>query len=335
VALTRRIEGWHRGGADFDYALCEQAVNDFLLKRSHIQFDAEQILKRMKVGRDLKFRAEIAKVQLSGQTQASLTCSPFLDGESLLYKITKDDFEELIRDDLVAAESRLHRALHETGVSPKLLARLFLSGGTCNIPCVRERLAADFGDRIVSRLEVPAHLRHASDGIDDIGNATAMGAALLAVHGAEPVFSSAVGVRLADAGGDHFHPIFRPGEALRFTPKVEKFFISDASSGVARLLICEQDDSVRQPGGRLLRVVPVPVDRKENWLKVTFTLDRHLVLKVEAEGVKARARTDEPAWIQHLNLGFRLPPREPAKNGEPSLSAARSTGTVLKKGGRP
>ena len=249
-------------------------------------------------------------MKLSGQAQTSLDSSPFVSGESLLYKVTKVDFEDLIRHDLDAAISRLKRPLDESGVSPKLLARLFLSGGTCNIPCVRERLAADFGDRIVSRLEVPANLKHTSDGINDISNATAMGAALLAVHGASPVFANAVGVRLADADGDHFHPIFRAGEVLDFKPKMEKFFISDSSSGVARLLICDQDDSVRQPAGRLLRVVPVPVDRKENWLKASFAVDRHLILKVDAEGAMARVWTDDkPASIQNLNLGFRLPPK--------------------------
>ena len=198
-----------------------------------------------------------------------------------------------------------------------MLARLFLSGGTCNIPRIKNRLAEEFGDRIVTRLELPAALKHSSvgpDGTKDIGNATAMGAALLAVHGADPVFASAIGVRLAEAAGDRFCPVFQPWEALKFgKPEEVKFFISDASSGVARLLLCDQNDPVLQPSGRLLRIVTVPIDTGENWLKVTFTLDRHLVLRIEASGVKTRADGFEPIWIQHLNLGFRLPPESSAK----------------------
>jgi hypothetical protein len=158
-------------------------------------------------------------------------------------------------------------------------------------------------------------MRHASvgpDGTKDIENATAMGAALLAVHGADPVFASAIGVRLADAEG-HFCPVFQPHEALKFETRERKFFISDASSGVARLLVCDQADPVLQPSGRLLRIIPVPIDTGENWLKVSFTLDPHLVLKIKASGEKTSADDFEPVSVQHLNLGFRLPPRTSVK----------------------
>ncbi len=153
-----------------------------------------------------------------------------------------------------------------------------------------------------------------SGGLDDIGNATALGAALLAVHGATPVFASSLGVRLAEAAGDRFYPFpgFQAGDRVSFQSHTESLFVSDAGSGVARLLVCDQGDPVLQPGGRLLRVIPVPIDRKENWLDVTFTLDHHLVLRVEASGRMARARNADgsllsPAWVQQLNLGFPIP----------------------------
>jgi molecular chaperone DnaK len=310
VAMTRQIDGWHRGGSDFDRAICEQAVNDFLLRQPQIQYTADVILDRMTIGRNLRLLAETAKERLTTAQQASLSYGGFLGSANLLYPITRDQFEALIETDIVGAVTRLDHALHATGTSPKLLARLFLSGGTCNIPRIKDCLAGRFGERIVSRLELPPALRHVgvgSDGTNDIGNATAMGAALLAVHGAEPVFSNAVGVRLADAADDHFYPVFQAGERLTFDRKEVKFFVSDASSGVARLLICDQSDPVLQPAGRLLRIVPVPIDKNETWLKVGFTLDRHLVLKIEASGVKVRAQATDPVWIQHLSLGFHLP----------------------------
>lgn len=311
VVLTQQIDGWHRGGNDFDRAICEQAINDFLLRQPQVRQSAEVILERMSDGRKLRIRAEAAKVQLTTAQQASLSYSAFLGGANLLYSIHRDQFEGLIENDVVGALTRLDHALHATGTSPKLLARLFLSGGTCNIPRIKDCLAGRFGERIVSRLELPAGLRHAAvgpDGTDDIGNATAMGAALLAVHGAEPVFAHSLGVRLADAAGDQFCSVFQPRERLTFGKTERKFFVSDASSGVARLLVCDQNDAVLQPAGRLLRVIPVPIDTSENWLKVSFTLDRQLVLKIEASGVRSRAALAEPVWIQHLNLGFHLPP---------------------------
>lgn len=315
LALTRQIDGWHRGGTDFDRALCEQAVNDFLLRQPQARHTAEMILDRMDIGHSLRDVAEEAKERLTTAPQASLSYNAFLGGADLFYSITRDQFDDLIEKDVTAAVTRFDHALHATGTSPKLLARLFLSGGTCNIPRIKDCLARRFGDRLVSRLELPPGLRHAvgPDGTNDIGNATAMGAALLAVHGAEPVFANSIGVRLADAAGDQFCPVFQPRERLTFGKKELKFFVSDASSGVARLLVCDQNDPVLQPAGRLLRVVPVPIDTGENWLKVSFTLDRQLVLKIEASGVKSKAELAEPVQIQHLNLGFRLPPQNTAK----------------------
>jgi molecular chaperone DnaK (HSP70) len=309
IALTRQVDGWHRGGTDFDGLICEQALNNFLLANPLAGYTAQLILDRMKPGRDLKLRAETVKIQLSKQAQAALTYGGFLGGKNLSHGVSRADFNDLIEDDVRSGLARLDQALRSSGVTPKILARLFLSGGTCNIPAVRDRLAAEVaGNRMVDGLQLPERLKTpgASGGLDNIGNATAMGAALLAVHAAEPVFASSIGVRLADAGGDQFYAVYKAGETVSFKPKVERLFISDASSGVARLLICDQDDPVRQPGGRLLRIVPIPVHRQENWLDVTFTLDRHLVLRVEATGRKETFR-GEPTWVQHLNLGFRIP----------------------------
>jgi molecular chaperone DnaK len=309
IALTQQVDGWHRGGTDFDCLICEQALNDFLLANPLPGYTAQLILDRMKPGRDLKLRAETVKIQLSKQAQTSLTYGGFLAGKNLSYGLSRTHFNDLIEDDVRSGLTRLDQSLRSSGVTPKVLARLFLSGGTCNIPAVRDRLAAEVaGNRMVDRLQLPDRLKFpgSSGGLDDIGNATAMGAALLAVHVTEPVFASSIGVRLADASGDQFYAVFKAGDTVSFNPKVERLFVSDASSGVARLLICDQDDPVRQPQGRLLRVVPVPIHRQENWLDVTFTLDRHLVLRVGATGRKETFRGD-PTLVQNLNLGFRIP----------------------------
>ena len=103
---------------------------------------------------------------------------------------------------------------------------------------------------------------------------------------------------------------------MSFSPHIERFFVSDASSGVARLLICDDDESVLNQEGRLLRVVPVPIEKGENWIDVKFTVERHLALKVEAAGRKnlqldshgkIPSWPHEAAWIQQLNLGFPIP----------------------------
>jgi molecular chaperone DnaK (HSP70) len=315
MALTRQIDGWHRGGVDFDRLICEQAVDDWLVKNPMPGYTTDTILNRTRAGRELRLRAEASKIQLSNKTEAAITYSAFLGKNDMNFRLRRQDFNELIASDIASATCRLELALKATGISPGVLARLFLSGGTCHIPAVRDHLAAQIaGHKIVTTLRLPDRLRStaAPVGLDDIGNATALGAALLAVHGAEPVFASAIGVRLADASGDQFFPVYKANETVPFMTREVRLFVSDASAGVARLLICDQNDSALQPGGRLLRVLSIPIDPSENYLEVKFTLDQHLVLCVEATGVKAIARSDHKAWIQHLNLGFRIPPEQHA-----------------------
>lgn len=317
IALTRQVDGWHRGGTNFDDLICSQAIDDYLSTNPNDGLTTETVLKRMKHGKGLRLRAEAAKVQLSRLQETSITHGSFLGGANLEYRMTRQEFDELIAPDVTGGIARLMHVLNASGVTPKVLARLYLSGGTCNIPVVRNRLETEITGKITSSLKLPAQLkgRATTVGLEDIGNATAIGAALLAVHGAEPVFASSVGVRIAESSGDRFVPVFEKGKDVCFQAKDKQFFVSDASSGVARLLICDDDDSTPKPGGRLLRVIPVPIDKDENWIDVHFSVDRHLVLKVNAAGRKNLRNNpfgkitwpQEAAWIQQLNLGFRVP----------------------------
>jgi molecular chaperone DnaK (HSP70) len=315
IAWTRQVEGWHRGGEHFDEMICEQAVEVFLRSHPELPHTAEDILSTAR-GRRLRQRAEQVKIELSRGQQSPMEYVALVGGADLDYTLTAAEFEEWIHQSVGEAVNRLKRAIRETGISPGLLARLFLSGGTCNIPAIQERLARQVaGERIVTSIAIPPSLRSDPGGMDDIGNATALGAALLAVHGTRPVFASDVGVRLAHAWDDHdaFFPIFRAGERVTSARRKEQFFVSDASSGVARLMICDRPDTNDKTQGRLLRIIPVPIDPNESWLEVEFSIDRHLVLQVIASGRVAKVQQAEPAWIPDLNLGFEMPARSQAR----------------------
>ena len=65
VALTRQIDGWHRGGSHFDRGLCGLAVNDHLLRHAESRHTADIILDRMSIGRSLQLLAEEAKERLT------------------------------------------------------------------------------------------------------------------------------------------------------------------------------------------------------------------------------------------------------------------------------
>jgi hypothetical protein len=310
VALTKSAEGWHHGGEQFDRLICLQALQDFLRANPQVALTAEEILETRNRGRGLQLRAERCKIEVPRRGAFPFQFIGLVGSANLNYMLQNAAFEEWITRDVTQAIHRLQRAIRDTGISPGQLARLFLSGGTCNLPYIQRRLEREVagGGRIVTQIAIPQKMQLNSGGLDDIGNATAVGAVLLAAHGAAPVFAGDVGVRLANGQGaeDRFYPVFRAGEAVSTAPRTVKFFVSDSSSGVARLLVCDRHDAILQPQGRLLRVIPVPIDPKENWLDVHFTVDPHLVLSVEATGRMKQAAHDR-VWIQQLNLGFKMP----------------------------
>lgn len=310
VATTRRTDGWHRGGDDFDRLISEQALQSLLRENPQITFTADEILRRTSKGRQLQHRAEACKIELSRKSSAVFSYLGLIQNLSLNYTLSTAEFADWIQNDVTKAISLLKRAIQDTGITPTLLTRLFLSGGTCNIPHIQERLERELvGGRIVSQIAIPPALQLDPGGLDDIGNATALGTALLAVHGTYPVFAKDVGIRLANASRteDRFFPVFKAGEPVEFGERKASFFVSDASGGVARLLVCDRIDADLQPDGRLLRLIPVPIDRKESWIDVTFCIDRHLVLQVNASGRVAKVGMQDPVWVQQLDLGFKMP----------------------------
>lgn len=330
IALTRQIAGWHRGGSHFDRELAVLALNDLFAAHPQLAtsgYTTTQVLDQMQVGRTLITYAEQTKIDLSRRDRAQLDYYAMFGDINLARGVTRGEFDELIQPDLTGALARLDLALSASGVTPRTLARMFLSGGTCNVPLIRAELTARYGHKSVDTLRLPADLRgNPATGLDDIGNATAIGAALLAVHGAEPVFADAIGVRLAGGDRERFYPVYRAGERVPFTPVTHRFYVSNASEGVARLLVADQHDPVLEPAGRLLRLITVPIQKDETWLDVRFTVDKHLALRVDAAGLRDLPRTSaQPApswphtanWIQNLNLGFSLPAPSVTKGSAP------------------
>jgi hypothetical protein len=272
-----------------------------------VPFDVDELLDGQPA---LRLQAEAQKIEAARSQRGRIQVFPFAAGQDLDFPFTADQFNDWIDGDISQAITLLGRRVRAAGASPSTLARLVLSGGTCNLPQVRRRLEREVGGGcIVTGLNLPDRLCFLPGGLDDISNATAIGAALLASQDAAPVFASDVGVRLAaaDPAEDAFFPVFRAGEpATPGSHRPASFFITDAAHGVARLLIAERLDPVTQPAGRLLRVVVVPIDQKETWLNVEFHIDALRSLTVTASGRNVRSAF-ESIHLHQLNLGYPVP----------------------------
>ena len=308
---VKSMDGLKTGGGTFDHLIAHTTLSNFKKEYSDILSDEEEFLSHPLKGPALLLMAEQTKIDLSTRDKTSLSQMNFLPGKHLDYDLTRNDFQELINPDVERAVSCLRRAVRETGIPEQLVNPILLSGGSCNIPLVQLRLKQEFGpDKVVTHLP---SFRETNEQIPetDVSNATAIGATLLSVFGVRPVFSADIGVRTASKmeTRDGFYPVFQEGELLDFShPRKEEFFLTNAETGVARLMICDRSDPELQPGGRLLRIVPIPIDFTEGSVEITFEVTPHLSLRVFGSGKVGVCRLYETETFVHdLNLSFEMP----------------------------
>ncbi|MGR7023015.1 Hsp70 family protein [Geodermatophilus sp. URMC 62] len=140
------------GGSDFDDAVLAHvdAVAGGLLHRLDLG-DARTAVALARLRQD----CTAAKEALSFDTEA--TVPVFLPGRQLEVRLTREEFEALIR---VPVESTLHalgRTLRTAAVAPGDLSAVLLVGGSSQIPLIAEMVSQEFGCPAV----VDAHPKHA------------------------------------------------------------------------------------------------------------------------------------------------------------------------------
>lgn len=84
-----------------------------------------------------------AKEALSVDTDATIAVS--LGGVRQRVRLTRAEFEEMIRPDLDRTIEAMHRALESAGVDPAQLDAILLVGGSSRIPMVSQLISAEFG----------------------------------------------------------------------------------------------------------------------------------------------------------------------------------------------
>jgi molecular chaperone DnaK len=171
------IEGL--GGIDFDEAVFAHVDRSLDGALSGLDLDDPRAAASLvRVRQD----CVLAKEALSGDTETSVPV--LLPDLATEVRLTRGEFEEMIRAPIEATVSSLRRALDAADVAPADLSNVLLVGGSSRIPLVSQMLSAELGRPTA----VDTHPKHA----------VALGAALLA------------GRRRAGAP--------RPGTPVRATP---------------------------------------------------------------------------------------------------------------------
>ncbi|MDD5145186.1 MAG: Hsp70 family protein, partial [Candidatus Pacebacteria bacterium] len=133
----------HLGGED-----CDQRIMNWIEE----QFQKEQGIDLSKdplALQRIKEASEKAKIELSSAMETEINL-PFISADSsgpkhMLYKLSRSQFESLVRDLIERSVKRVEDTLKEAKMSKTEIEEIVLVGGTTLIPAVREAVKAFFG----------------------------------------------------------------------------------------------------------------------------------------------------------------------------------------------
>lgn len=213
-----------RAGDEFDARLM-QVLKRKLIDRSELKF--EDLPLRGSTRDRLRIAAENCKIALSTKLEERVEVPSLFELFGKLHDleetIRRDEFEEVVRPEVIEAEACVLRCLNKALLTPGLIDYVLLVGGTSNIPLVRSMMERIFGARVAVAYEPDA--------------AIARGAAIVAAEGWIPYNVKDVGVVLSD---DTLFTVLPAGQPLiASASKKFSFYCVDPRDGVARLQIGE------------------------------------------------------------------------------------------------
>lgn len=255
-------------GDKFDEYIAKYAWNKFV--DQYGEKYTEEYLESVRKKKWDRFLAisEQCKLELSRRDSSDFILELVTGGsEDLDFTITRSDFEKLIADALDAASNRIDDAIRAAGIQDIDIAYVLLTGGSCYIPAVRERMVEKFGKRVVN--VVYADL------------AIAQGAAVIAEMGWLPFLTKDTQIELSDGS---YWPIFEHGMPIAAQGKAhnsEEFVCVDSRQKRAKIIICEGLGNRKDKNLAIMNVPVLGDYRFGDDIVVEAVLDRDIVLTVK------------------------------------------------------
>ena len=161
--MSKKVENqlvmiYDLGGGTFDVTLVKISNGQFEVKATHgdkqlggFNFDNEMMMYVQRcvkdetgvdidddpeLMQDIRIKCEKAKRALSARTEYSFTVKAGSKGVKV--RITRQQFEELIRPVIEATEVSIDVVMDESGISAKDIDKVLLVGGSTRVPAVRE-----------------------------------------------------------------------------------------------------------------------------------------------------------------------------------------------------
>ena len=272
-------------GDKFDEELAQLVRNRFADKYAAV-FDTEYIEKMLDEKKDrIISEAEKCKIALSSQNESKLWVEEIIYDEmarrsyDIDETIHRSDFEKCIQHHIDAASNRIETAIREADISHEQISFVLMTGGTSNIPLVREVIEDKFGSRV-----------RAANNPDMV---IAQGAAVVAEMGWVPYLSKNIMIELSDGS---YWTAFDKGRPLvkeQMPAREEVFTCVDTRDIEAKLIVVEGETEAAK--NKILDVLNIPVQhisslRSPDDVVVDLSIDHNIVLSIKGYGKQAGKR---------------------------------------------
>lgn len=135
------------GGEDFD-----ASIRKYILDKNGVDENMEQDPKYKIDRAQLYLQTTEAKCVLSSVNSTEIVISPFFGQPLLQFRITEQDIQRILKgeagmriDYMSKIEDIVDRCLDKAELSPNMVDRIVLVGGSSNIPCIKRMLEQKFG----------------------------------------------------------------------------------------------------------------------------------------------------------------------------------------------
>jgi molecular chaperone DnaK len=263
-----------KAGDKFDDDIAKWAWSKFLAKYGSMYNEAFLEQKRKENWDKMLTIAEFCKITLTTQVETPFIVRNIIDDNDIRETIKRSDFEKLIENTMLDACNEIDKAIKEAGIGDINIDQVLLTGGTCYIPAVQEKLKEKFGHKVNT--------------VNNADLLIAQGAAVISEMGWLPFLTKDISIQLSD---DSLYPIFEKNTNIAAdseAKKSEDLVCCDNRGGDAKIIIVEGNG---QSKDRNLTILKVPVLNDSTFnddIKLDAIIDRDIILKISARSLMVR-----------------------------------------------
>lgn len=266
------------GGDDFDQVLVEAMIHNFE-KKYAISFSQFQELEQKQMMQKIRVEAERAKRGLSEANKMSVNIHPItiVDGipYQLSFEITRDQFEELIRDYIDRSMEVVESALERAGETKESIDKVILVGGSTLVPMVKRIIAGqikepyranDPAKSVAMGAAIYNYLMHLPNSSVEIGQ-------IMRQHiGTRAIVNEATGQK-------ELIPILKMGTEIPATATDDGFKVTQGASAVQ--IDCFQWEDGYEQECKYIGSVFLEHIRNDSELAITYKINSDNLFEVE------------------------------------------------------